>query len=394
MFLAVDPARAAPARAHLVEALGPAGRARAESFLQACPRHAPTPLVRLPRLAAALGLAEIAVKDEGKRLGLGSFKALGGAYAVMSLVLAEAERRLGRALAPADLATPEVRAVASAMTVTSATDGNHGRSVAAGARIAGCACVIFIHAGVSQGRADAIAAFGAEVRRTAGTYDDSVRESAATAAREGWTVVSDTSWDGYEDIPLTVMQGYAVLAGEALDAMAEPPTHVFLQAGVGGLAAAVAQHCASRLGGRRPAVIVVEPARAACLFESAKAGRPVEIPHGQATVMAMLECCAPSPIAFEVLAPLAAGYVTLDEDEAVAAMRRLAFPEPGDPAIVAGESGCVGLAGLLQSLRDGKARAALGLGPESRVLLINSEGATDPALYEQLVGAAPDRIAR
>jgi diaminopropionate ammonia-lyase len=389
MFLSADPALAPPARAHLVDALGPEGRARAERFLHACPRHAPTPLVALPGLAARLGTASVVVKDEGRRLGLGSFKALGGAYAVMSLVLAQAERKLGRALAPVDLAAPEVRAIAASMTVTSATDGNHGRSVAAGAKIAGCACVIFIHGGVSEARAAAIARFGADVRRSAGSYDDSVRES---AAREGWTVVSDTSWEGYEDIPLTVMQGYAVMAGEALDAMADPPTHVFLQAGVGGLAAAVAQHLASRLGPQRPVVTVVEPARAACLFESAKAGRVTEIPHGEATVMAMLECCAPSPIAFEVLRPLASGYVTLDEHEAVAAMKRLAFPEPGDHAIVAGESGCTGLAGLMQCLADPAARAALRLDGSSRVLLINSEGATDPDLYEALVGASPASI--
>jgi diaminopropionate ammonia-lyase len=394
MFLSADPTTAAPARAHLSAALGPAGRARAESFLHACPRHAPTPLLALPGLAARLGVGAIAVKDEGRRLGLGSFKALGGAYAVMSLVLAEAGRTLGRALAPSDLALPEVRAVAARITVTSATDGNHGRSVAAGAKISGCACVIFIHGGVSAARAEAIARFGAEVRRTAGSYDDSVRESAQTAAREGWTVVSDTSWDGYEDIPLTVMQGYSVMAGEALDALDQPPTHLFLQAGVGGMAAAVAAHASARLGPGAPVVTVVEPARAACLFASARAGRVTEIPHGEATVMAMLECCAPSPIAFEVLQPLAAGFVTLDETEAVAAMKRLAFPEPGDPAIVAGESGCTGFAGLAQCLADPAARRALGLGPGSRILLFNSEGATDPALYERIVGADPASIAR
>jgi diaminopropionate ammonia-lyase len=392
MFLLADPARAAPARSHLTAALGVSSRARAESFLNACPRHAPTPLVSLPGLATRLGVASLAVKDEGQRLGLRSFKALGGAYAVMSLVLEQAQARLGRALTPADLAAPEIRAVAAGMTVTAATDGNHGRSVAAGARIAGCGCVIFIHGGVSAARAEAIARFGAEVRRTEGSYDDSVREAAEVAAREGWTVVSDTSWEGYEDIPLTVMQGYTVMAGEALDRLAEPPTHLFLQAGVGGMAAAVAAHAAAVLGVHAPVVAVVEPARAACLFASAQAGRAVEIPHGEPTVMGMLECCAPSPIAWEVLAPLAAGFVTLEEEEAPAAMKRLAFPERGDPAIVAGESGCTGLAGLMQCLADPAARAALKLGPDARILLFNSEGATDPALYEALVGVAPGAI--
>ena len=151
-----------------------------------------------------------------------SFKALGGAYAVALLVLAEAERKLGRRLAAADLASPEVRAIASTMTVACATDGNHGRSVAWGAQTAGCQAVIFIHAGVSQSRADAMASFGADMRRIDGSYDDSVRIAAETAAKEGWTVVSDTSWEGYEAIPLTVMQGYTATIGEALDALPSP----------------------------------------------------------------------------------------------------------------------------------------------------------------------------
>jgi diaminopropionate ammonia-lyase len=390
MFLPISRKGPAP-RPHLMAALGDEGRAAALRYLETLPDHRPTPLVPLPALAAASGIAALHVKDEGQRFGLKSFKALGGAYAVAQLVLEKAGRKLGRALAPTDLAEPEVRAVAQAMTVACATDGNHGRSVAWGARNAGCRAVIFIHAGVSQSRADQMAAFGAEIRRISGTYDDSVRIAAETAARKGWTVVSDTSWEGYEAIPLDVMQGYTALIGEALDAIPEPPTHIFLQAGVGGLAAAVAAYAHLRLA-VAPMIVVVEPERAACVFASAKLGRPVTIPHGEPTVMAMLECATPSPIAFEVLSHLADGYMTLREDEAISAMRRLAAPLGADLPIVSGESGCTGLAGLFACLADHEARSHLGLGPRSRVLVINSEGATDPAIYTRLVGRTPEQV--
>ena len=391
MFLAVRQ-KGPPPRPHLMAALGEEGRAAIERFLVTLDSHAPTPLVPLLGLARAQGVAELHIKDEGRRLGLRSFKALGGGYAVAMLVLAEAARRLGRKLEPRDLDAPEVRDVAATLTVACATDGNHGRSVAWGAGKAGCGAVIFIHAGVSPARADAMAAFGAEIRRVEGSYDDSVRIAAETAAREGWTVVSDTSWEGYEDIPLTVMQGYTALASEALDRLEQPPTHVFLQAGVGGLAAAVSAHMHQRLGHCAPKIVVVEPGRAACVLASAKAGRPVTIPHGEPTVMAMLECATPSPIAFEILHSLADGYVTLREDEARSAMKRLADPLPGDAPVVAGESGCTGLAGFLVCMADEAARAHLGLGADSRVLVVNSEGATDAAIYAGIVGRPPEKV--
>jgi diaminopropionate ammonia-lyase len=392
LFLANAAMASTPPRPHLLAALGQEGRARAEAMLSLCPAHRPTPLYRLPGLAASLGVAEIAVKDEGQRLGLKSFKALGGAYAVMRLALELAEAALDRRIDPRDLMSNEVRAVAAGLTVACATDGNHGRSVAAGARLVGAPCVIFMHGGVSEERAAAIAAFGARIVRVAGTYDDSVREATRQAGQNGWTVVSDTSWVGYEGIPLTVMQGYAVMAGEAFDQSREPPSHVFVQAGVGGVAAAVAAHARDIYREASPRIVVVEPERAACLHASAKAGRLASAPHGAATVMGMLECHEPSPIAWEILAALAAGFVTLPEEAAIDAMRRLARPHTGDPPIVAGESGCAGLAGLIACLAEPAARAALGFGPASRILLFNTEGATDPAIYRSIVGASPEEI--
>lgn len=357
--------------------------------------HQPTPLHALPRLAQALGLGALHVKDEGFRLGLGSFKALGGAYALMRLVQEEASARLGREITPQALHSDAVRAIAATMTFACATDGNHGRSVAQGAQLMGARAVIFVHSGVSEGRIAAIARFGAQIVRVAGNYDDSVAEASKVAAREGWTVLSDTSWPGYETIPALVMQGYTALVQEALEQLPAPPTHVFLQAGVGGFAAAVAGHMAVRLGESRPHVTVVDPARAACLYASAKAGRPVKVAEGEPTVMAMLECYEPSMVAFRVLERVADGFMTVDEGDAPEVMRRLARPVAGDPPVVAGESGGAGLAGAIALLRDAPDTArAIGLGPDARVLVINTEGATDPALYETIVGESPETVLR
>ena len=372
------------------EILGVAAADEVERFLSHRSDHAPTPLHGLPAFAAELGLGALHVKDEGFRLGLGSFKALGGSYAVIRLVLEEASRQLGRPIDVAQLHTPEVRAAAARMTVACATDGNHGRSVAQGAALVGAAAAIFVHAGVSEARAAAIARYGARIVRVDGTYDDSVHEAARVAAEKGWIVVSDTSWPGYERIPGLVMQGYTAIIREVLHQIPEPPTHVFVQAGVGGIAGAVAGHLSVLYGDKRPKIVVVEPQRAACLFASARAGRAVKIAHGEPTVMAMLECYEPSLVAWRMLARLADAFMTVEDAEAVAVMNRLARPVGEDPAIVAGESGGAGLAGLVRAMASPQSRAALGLDASSRVLVINTEGATDPQRYAELVGLAPN----
>ncbi|KFC63291.1 Diaminopropionate ammonia-lyase family protein [Bosea sp. LC85] len=368
------------------ETLGIAAASEVERHLSYRENHAETPLHALPAMAAELGVGAIHVKDESHRLGLGSFKALGGAYAVFRLVLEEASKTLGRPVDVAELSSPEVRTVAAGMTVACATDGNHGRSVAQGAQLAGAKAAIFVHARVSDERVAAIARFGATMIRVEGTYDDSVTEAARVAEKEGWTVVSDTSWPGYERIPGLVMQGYTVIIREALRELAEPPTHVFVQAGVGGIAAAAAGYLANALGDRRPIFVVVDPARAACIFETAKAGHPVKVVHGEPTVMAMLECYEPSPIAWRVLSRVADGFMTVEDEEAIAVMNRLARPAGQDPAIVSGESGGVGLAGVIRAAADPAVRQQLGLDATSRVLVINTEGATDPERYAELTG--------
>lgn len=377
------------ADAHL---LGRSGAEAALGWLAQRGTIEETPLHALPALAADLGVGALHIKDEGFRLGLGSFKALGGAYAVARLVQEEAERVLGRPVGLDEIHTPEVAAVAAGMTVACATDGNHGRSVAQGAQLCGARAAIFVHAGVSDERVAAIARYGAEMIRVEGTYDDSVDTSARVSAERGWTVVSDTTWPGYERIPGIVMQGYTILAHEALARLPEPPTHVFLQAGVGGFAAAVAAHLVLALGDRRPKIVVVEPARAACVFGSAQAGRQVKIDHGEATVMAMLECYVPSLVAWRILARLADAFMTVEEQAAVDVMNRLARPSGSDPAVVAGESGGSGLAGAITAAADPSFREAIGLGLSSRILVVNTEGATDPALYTRLVGLSPEAV--
>ncbi|MGL4291150.1 MAG: diaminopropionate ammonia-lyase, partial [Phreatobacter sp.] len=279
----------------------------------------------------------------------------------------------------------EMKAIARELTVCCATDGNHGRSVAAGAEMFGCRCVIFLHSGVSAGREAAIAAFGAEIRRTSGNYDQSVAEASATGLARGWTVVSDFSAEGYTEIPGLVMQGYTLLLDEIIDQSTAAWSHVFVQGGVGGLAAVVAGYLLDRFGTARPRLVVVEPALANCLQLSALNDARMAMEPGEPTVMAMLECYEPSLVAWDILEKSADFYLDVDDAGAVAALKRLARPEPGDPSLRIGESGAVGLAGLMAAIDDPAMRETLALDGHSRVLLIGTEGATDPALYETLL---------
>lgn len=363
-----------------------------ERFLSFRANHKPTPLQSLSGLAGQLGVASIHMKDEGFRLDLGSFKALGGSYAVIRLVLEEASRQFGKPVDIGELDTAAVRRIAEGMTVACATDGNHGKSVAAGAQLVGAKAAIFVHSGVSDERVAAIAQYGAEMIRIEGTYDDSVAAAERICKENGWIVVSDTSWPGYERIPGLVMQGYTAMLREAVAGLPQAPTHVFMQAGVGGLAAAVAGYFDIVFGNARPRFVVVEPDRAACLFASARAGRLVKVDHDERTIMAMLECYEPSLVAWRILARKADAFMTVSEEEAAETMRSLARPVAGDPAIVAGESGGAGLAGFLNAMKDSEKRAALGLDANSRIFVINTEGATDQARYEEIVGRAPAQV--
>ena len=371
-----------------------AGFADAAAEIAAWDGYAPTPLFELDGLAGTLGLAKVLYKDEGPRFGLGSFKALGGAYAALLVLQREISEALGRPVAPADIREGRHADLASRITLATATDGNHGRSLAWGCRRFGAACRIYIHAEVSEARAEAMRALGAEVVRIDGNYDDSVRLCREEAEANGWFVVSDTSWPGYTDTPRDVMAGYGAMVKEVCDALDRPPTHAFLQAGVGGLAAAVAAGLRQRWGGASPRIAVVEPELAACLFESARAGGMTDIRIEEETLMAGLSCGEPSGLAWEILAEEASDFLTVPESFVGPAMRLLARPPGSDPKIEAGESAVAGLAALIAAARSGEMRSALGLDANSRVLLIGSEGATDPDSYAALVAAGDGRYRR
>lgn len=353
-----------------------------------CFDYATTPLYQLKNLAMRSGISEIFIKDEGQRSSLRSFKTLGGAHAVIRLVREVAGKTLGREVAPSEIDSPEVRKIASLITITCATDGNHGRAVASAAARLGCRSVIYIHKGVSERRAAAIRDQGAEVIRVDGSYDDSVSFTTATAKENDWHVVSDTSWPGYEAIPTWVMQGYLPMADELMQQLSltgKQATHLFLQAGVGGFAAAVVAHIHSKLGDRAPKFIVVEPDKAACVFYSSINNRIVRLDEHKPTVMGMLECYEPSMLAWSILEKLATAFITVSDDEGLHAMARLATPVGSDPSVQGGESGAAGLAGLQACVRSEKARELLGIDEHSVVLLINTEGATDETLYAALL---------
>ncbi|KVC48651.1 diaminopropionate ammonia-lyase [Burkholderia diffusa] len=353
-----------------------------------------TPLRALPDLAARLGVASVGVKDEACRSPLGSFKALGAPIALMRLV-----KRLRRneELDPRGLVTGRYAASLANLTVISATDGNHGRALAAAARAIGCRCVIVLHAHVDAEREHAIAAHGARIVRIAGNYDESVVHAAQLADANGWHVVSDTSYDGYEAIPRDVMQGYGVIAAEALAQQpacedGRPFTHVFLQGGVGGLAAGVASYLWEHAGARRPHFIVVEPRQADCLYQSALAGRATKATGSVDSVMAGLACGEASPLAWDFLEPCIDHFMLIDDHDAVQAMRGLAAGSERDVPFVSGESGAAGIAGLTVLMRDPALARQTGLDANARVLAINTEGATAPSVYRQCVGDTADAV--
>lgn len=329
--------------------------------------YAPTPLVSLPAVARASAVTTVLYKDEGKRFGLGSFKALGGAYGVQRV----AERLPRREVAD--------------LTVACATDSNHGRAVAWGARRAGCKSVV-VHPSVSSRRIDAIREYGAELRRVAGNYDDSVCEAARQAALHGWVLVSDTSYEGWVDVPRDVMHGYTLLIHEALQqcGVCEHASHVFVQAGVGGLAAAVAGYLWEHYGHTRPRLVVVEPQGADCLLRSCVAGTRTAVSGELRTIMAGLARGEPSMLASELLRKAADAFVSIRDSDAIACVRLLGTRICGE-TMVAGESGSAGLAGFLAVASDSAIRGRLGIDRRSVVLAIGTEADTDPELYRTLL---------
>ena len=356
--------------------------------------HRPaTPLYDLPDAAARCQVGRLCLKDESVRSPLGSFKALGAPIALVRQIL-----RLHPDFEPAAILTGRYAEALRGYTVISATDGNHGRGLAAAAQDAGCRCVIVLHAHVSPEREQAIAAYGADIVRIAGNYDESVQEAARLAAAHGWQVIADTSYDGYEDIPRDVMQGYGAIAEEIVEqtsaqrGRAGAFTHVFLQGGVGGMAAGLASYFWEYHGPQRPCFISVEPAQADCLLQSAIQGRPAKATGTVDSVMAGLACGETSPLAWRFLQPCVDVFMTIEDEQAIEAMRALAQGSERDTPIVAGESGVAGLAALEWLRSDPQRSEQVGLTAESRVLIISTEGATAPREYTRLVGQSAEQV--
>lgn len=365
--------------------LSPDAFAAARAEITQWDGYEPTPLIHLDALAARIGVADIQYKHEGPRFGLGSFKALGGAYSAQRVLQREVARRTGGDVELADIRAGRFATEVADITLVSATDGNHGRSLAWGCERFGAPCRIYIHAEVSEGRAQAMRDFGADVIRIDGDYDESVRLAKTEAEENGWFVVSDTSWPGYSEPPRDVMSGYGVMVQEACEAVDKAPTHVFLQGGVGGLAAGVAAALRQYWGDEAPRVVIVEPDRAACLFESAKNRRVTNVEIAEETIMAGLSCGEPSELAWRILDEEAADFLTIPDTLVGPSVRLLARPLDGDPAIEAGESGVAGLAALIALRDDAALSAALGIDEASRILLIGSEGITDPEIFAQIM---------
>lgn len=347
--------------------------------------YAPTPLHSLSCLADKLGLGAIMYKDEGPRFGLGSFKALGGSYAGLLVLQRELSKNLNRHVELSEIRDGSIAKDVAEITLVSATDGNHGRSLAWGAQAVGAPCRIYIHKEVSEGREKSMRDLGAEVIRIEGDYDESVRVTRDEAEENGWFVVSDTSWEGYTRTPTDVMAGYGVMIDEIIEQSDRMPTHLFVQGGVGGLAAAMAARLRQKLGAESPRVIVVEPELAACLYASGKAGEKTIFNIDQETMMAGLSCGEPSGLAWGILASEVSDFLTIPESLVAPTMRLAGRPIGTDPKIQAGESAVAGMAALIALARNQELREKLNLGKNSSVLLIGSEGATDMKIYQEIM---------
>lgn len=350
------------------------------------PGYQATPLYSLSNLADKIQVDKIWYKDESQRFHLKSFKALGGAYAVAKqLQLAMAEIT-GNEPDMQDLLDKKYIDCVSKIVISCATDGNHGRSVAWGCQMFGCQSVIYIHRDVSMARQQAMEALGARVVRISGNYDDSVKQADSDAKKNGRIIVSDTSYEGYMDIPKDVALGYTVLLSESIEQMdGGIPTHVFIQGGVGGLASAVCAYFWELWGENRPRFIVVEPEQANCLQQSAQKGTPVVVTGNLDTLMAGLACGEVSALAWQILKTGVNDFLTVNEESIPLTMQLLAQGFEGDPEIEAGESAVAGLAALITARNNPQASKQLGLDDSSRIYILGTEGATDPELYQRLI---------
>ena len=361
---------------------------------QMVPGYRQTPLISLKDLAEKIGVRAVLIKDESSRFGLKAFKGLGGIYAMYRIICRELE------LDPVNttlstLQESPIHEKIQNMTFATTTDGNHGKGVSWAAGLLGCRAYIYMPKGTVPVRAQAIRDAGdAEVTITDMLYDDCVAMTRELAEKNGWYLIQDTSWDGYEQIPLWIMQGYTTLYYEALEQMQalgfDHPTHIFLQAGVGSMAGAIAAAAVSECEGDDLVIATVEPDEVACFYESFQ--KTDRLPHSSAgsceTIMAGLNCATPCTLAWDILRGTAVGGFACLDEVTLTGMKRLAKPVGRDEVIVSGESGAVAT-GLLEELMteaDCKGyREKLGLDRNSVVFLVSTEGDTDPEHYQQVV---------
>lgn len=350
-----------------------------------------TPLHKLENLANHIGVKNIFLKDESYRFGLNAFKVLGGSYAIGKYLADKLGVDIGD-ISFDYLRSEEVKEKLGEITFVTATDGNHGRGVAWAANHLGQKSVVYMPKGSSQIRLDNIRKEGADASIIEGNYDDAVRLSDEMAKKHGWVVVQDTAWEGYEKIPTWIMQGYGTLIHEAMEQLGEEgiekPTHVFVQAGVGSFAGAIQGYLASKFGDDRPITVVMEPDDANCLYNSSISGKREIVDGHMPTIMAGLACGEPNTISYEVLKDYADGYLSCPDHVAARGMRILAAPIKGDPQIISGESGAVGtgvVSMIMEREEYKELKEKLKLDENSVVLLISTEGDTDPVKYKDIV---------
>lgn len=352
-----------------------------------------TPLHSLNELSKRLGVEKLWVKDESYRFGLNAFKVLGGAYATGKYLAEILDIDISQ-LSFEDLKSLGIKERLGNLTFVTATDGNHGRGIAWAASKLGQKSVVFMPKGSSVSRLENIKKEGAEAYITDFNYDDAVRFASQYAKENNGVLIQDSSWEGYEKIPKWIMQGYCTLIDEAIEQIRnegyERPTHVFLQAGVGAFAGAVLGYLTLKFGDERPITVIVEPEEAACIYKSAKFGdgKTHAVSGDMPTIMAGLACGEPSIVSWDILRDFANMYISCSDKLSARGMRILGNPLPGDPRIISGESGAVGIGVISKILEDDdykKLSDELQLTDDSKILIISTEGDTDPDAYRKIV---------
>lgn len=368
---------------------------KAKKFHKSFPQYTETPLTELKSLAEEIGVKNIFLKDESYRFGLNAFKVLGGSFAMAKYLAGKLGKDISE-LPYDEFISDKVKSELGEITFVTATDGNHGRGVAWTANKLKQKAIVYMPMGSSKTRFDNIKKEGAEVTITDCNYDDcvSMADKYVKAHEENSVVIQDTAWEGYEEIPAWIMQGYGTMALEASEQLeksgGKTPTHIFIQAGVGSLAGAIQGFFAAKYKENPPIVTVVESDLADCLYRSAlsKDGKPVKVGGEMQTLMAGLACGEPNITGWEILKNYSTGFVSASDIVAATGMRVLAAPTGTDKRVVSGESGAVTTGALYKIMTEDsykELRKKLKLNKDSVVLLFSTEGDTDPEMYRDVV---------